>query len=51
LRQSVPSWLREPFYHAIVVGFEEAQRTHGGAGAFYVSLRRRDRVVSREGAP
>jgi len=51
LRQSVPSWLREPFYHAIVVGFEEAQRTHGGAGAFYVRLRRRDRVVSREGAP
>jgi len=43
LRQSVPNWLREPAYHAIVVGFEEAQRPHGGAGAFYVRLRRRDR--------
>jgi DNA-nicking Smr family endonuclease len=51
LRQSVPSWLREPFYHAIVVGFEEAQRPHGGAGAFYVRLRRRDRVARGKGAP
>lgn len=50
LRQSVPHWLREPAYHAIVVGFEEAQRPHGGAGAFYVRLRRRDRP-SRGNAP
>ena len=50
LRQSVPHWLREPAYHAIVVGFEEAQRPHGGAGAFYVRLRRRDRP-SRANAP
>jgi DNA-nicking Smr family endonuclease len=50
LRQSVPNWLREPFYHAIVVGFEEAQRPHGGAGAFYVRLRRRDRVSRGKGA-
>ncbi len=51
LRQSVPNWLREPFYHAIVVGFEEAQRPHGGAGAFYVRLRRRDRLARGTGAP
>jgi DNA-nicking Smr family endonuclease len=51
LRQSVPNWLREPFYHAIVVGFEEAQRPHGGAGAFYVRLRRRDRLARGNGAP
>ena len=51
LRQSVPNWLREPFYHAIVVGFEEAQRPHGGAGAFYVRLRRRDRLARGKGAP
>ena len=51
LRQSVPNWLREPFYHAIVVGFEEAQRPHGGSGAFYVRLRRRDRVPRGSGAP
>jgi DNA-nicking Smr family endonuclease len=50
LRQSVPNWLREPAYHAIVVGFEEAQRPHGGAGAFYVRLRRRDRP-SRGNSP
>jgi DNA-nicking Smr family endonuclease len=51
LRRSVPNWLREPFYHAIVVGFEEAQRPHGGAGAFYVRLRRRDRLARGNGAP
>jgi DNA-nicking Smr family endonuclease len=51
LRQSVPNWLREPFYHAIVVGFEEAARPHGGAGAFYVRLRRRDRIAHGKAAP
>ena len=51
LRQSVPNWLREPGYDAIVVGFEEAQRPHGGAGAFYVRLRRRDRLAHKKGAP
>jgi DNA-nicking Smr family endonuclease len=51
LRQSVPNWLREPLYHAIVVGFEEAQRPHGGAGAFFVRLRRHDRLARGKGAP
>ena len=51
LRQSVPNWLREPGYHAIVVGFEEARRPHGGAGAFYVRLRRRHRLAHKKGAP
>jgi len=50
LRTSVPNWLREPLYHAVVLGFEEAQRPHGGSGAFYVRLRRRDRAM-RGGAP
>lgn len=44
LRRSVPQWLRAPEYHAIIVGFEEAARPHGGAGALYVRLRRRDRA-------
>ncbi len=44
LRKSVPSWLRSAEYHAIVLGFEEASRPHGGAGALYVRLRRRDRA-------
>jgi DNA-nicking Smr family endonuclease len=41
LRRSVPQWLRAADYHSIVVGFEEASRPHGGAGALYVRLRRR----------
>ncbi|WP_026608482.1 Smr/MutS family protein [Methylocapsa acidiphila] len=44
LRRNVPQWLRGPEYHAIVIGFEEAARPHGGAGALYVRLRRRDRA-------
>lgn len=44
LRRNVPQWLRAPEYNAIVVGFEEATRPHGGAGALYVRLRRRDRA-------
>jgi DNA-nicking Smr family endonuclease len=41
LRRSVPHWLRGPEYHSIVVGFEEAARSHGGAGALYVRIKRR----------
>ncbi|MGH6864445.1 MAG: Smr/MutS family protein, partial [Methylocella sp.] len=44
LRKSVPNWLRGPEYRSIVAGFEEASRPHGGAGALYVRLRRRDRA-------
>jgi DNA-nicking Smr family endonuclease len=43
LRRSVPLWLGAPELRRIVVGFEEAGRTHGGGGALYVRLRRRDR--------
>ncbi|KAB1075639.1 Smr/MutS family protein [Methylobacterium planeticum] len=41
LRRSVPHWLRSPELRGIVLGFEEAARHHGGAGALYVRLRRR----------
>jgi DNA-nicking Smr family endonuclease len=34
-----------------IFGFEEAQRPHGGAGAFYVRLRRHDRLARGKGAP
>jgi DNA-nicking Smr family endonuclease len=44
LRKSVPIWLRGPKYRSIVLGFEEASRPYGGAGALYVRLRRRDRA-------
>ena len=40
LRRLAPHWLREPDLRAVVLGFEEAGRAHGGAGALYVRLRR-----------
>jgi DNA-nicking Smr family endonuclease len=40
LRRLAPHWLREPDLRAIVLGFEEAGRAHGGSGALYVRLRR-----------
>lgn len=43
LRRAVPLWLKAPEWRAFVVGFEEASRPHGGAGALYVRLRRRDK--------
>ncbi len=43
LRRMVPHWLREADLRAVVLGFEEAGRAYGGAGALYVRLRRRDR--------
>jgi DNA-nicking Smr family endonuclease len=43
LRRLVPQWLGAAQLRGIVVGFEEAARSHGGAGALYVRLRRRDR--------
>lgn len=45
LRRQVPQWLRGPEYHSIVLGFEEASRSHGGAGALYVRIKRRDRAT------
>ncbi len=43
LRRSVPHWLHAPDLRTIVLGFEEAGRAHGGAGALYVRLRRGER--------
>jgi len=43
LRRLAPHWLREPDMRGIVLGFEEAGRAHGGAGALYVRLRKRER--------
>ncbi len=51
LRKSVPNWLRGAQYHAIVAGFEEAARPHGGSGALYVRLRRSSRAAARKPAP
>jgi DNA-nicking Smr family endonuclease len=40
LKRLAPHWLRAPDLRHVVLGFEEAQRHHGGAGALYVRLRR-----------
>ncbi len=44
LRRNVPHWLQEPDLRAIVIGFQTAAPQHGGEGALYINLRRRDRV-------
>ena len=41
LRRVVPHWLRHAELRGLVVGFDEAAREHGGAGALYIRLRRR----------
>jgi DNA-nicking Smr family endonuclease len=43
LRRMVPAWLAAPNMRAVVIGFDEAGPTHGGAGALYVRLRRAGR--------
>jgi DNA-nicking Smr family endonuclease len=40
LRRQVPLWLALPQLRALVIGFEEAAPTHGGAGALYVRVRK-----------
>ena len=40
LRRLAPHWLRAQDLRGVVLGFEEAGRAHGGAGALYVRLRR-----------
>jgi DNA-nicking Smr family endonuclease len=51
LRRSVPAWLARPDLRHLVVGFEEAQRRHGGAGALYVRVRKRRIPVSGQPRP
>ena len=51
LRRSVPHWLRAPEWRSLVVGFDEASRQHGGAGALYVRLRRLDRAKDKWRGP
>jgi DNA-nicking Smr family endonuclease len=43
LRRAVPLWLEAADLRTVVVGFGEANATHGGSGALYVRLRRRER--------
>jgi DNA-nicking Smr family endonuclease len=41
LKRRLPEWLVEADLRAVVSGFAQAHRDHGGAGAYYVFLRRR----------
>jgi DNA-nicking Smr family endonuclease len=47
LRRAVPLWLEAADLRGVVVGFGEATATHGGSGALYVRLRRKERAHSR----
>lgn len=42
LRRALPGWLATPQFRALVSAHEPAASRHGGSGAFYVRLRRRD---------
>lgn len=42
IRASVADWVAQPPLRAIVSGVSPAHRKHGGEGAVYVTLRRRD---------
>lgn len=42
LRRAVPNWLRSPAFRQHVTGYESAGRRHGGEGAIYVRLKRRE---------
>jgi DNA-nicking Smr family endonuclease len=48
LYRSVPHWLASADLRRIVIGFEEADAAHGGAGALYVRLRRPAKATSPE---
>ncbi|WP_422041041.1 Smr/MutS family protein [Roseibium sp.] len=41
LRRMVPQWLAMPDMRSVVLGYEEAHASHGGAGALYVRIRKR----------
>jgi len=43
LRRRAPEWLADPALRPIVAGLSQADRHHGGEGAFYIALKRRTR--------
>ena len=46
LRRLVPQWLHEHGFAHHVAGFQPAHPRHGGGGAFYIRLRRKDRGLA-----
>lgn len=41
LKRALPHWFSTGEFRLLVAGFEPAERSHGGEGAFYVRVRRR----------
>lgn len=46
IKRNVPRWLAEPQLRAIVISFASATARHGGEGALYIQLRKRERAGS-----
>jgi DNA-nicking Smr family endonuclease len=42
LRRAVTSWFEEPEFRLHIAGYQPAHPRHGGGGAYYVRLRRKD---------
>ncbi len=40
LRRALPEWLAAPEVRKLIAGYAQAHRSHGGAGAYYVFLKR-----------
>lgn len=47
LRDSLPRWLSAPGINNLILAFDVAQQKHGGAGAYYILLKRK-RKTNRE---
>ena len=43
LRSQVPRWLGEPEFKHLVSGYRESHPNHGGSGALYIRVRKKDR--------
>ncbi len=43
LRRRAPEWLADPALRPIIAGLSQADRHHGGEGAFYIALKRKTR--------
>ncbi len=46
IKRNLPGWLAEPQLRAIVISFASATVRHGGEGALYIELRKRERAGS-----
>lgn len=45
LRRLAPEWFHEPRFREHIAGFQPAHPRHGGGGAFYVKLRKKEKAV------